>query len=125
MRPAEPYPLAMIIEDDDKLSLIFIQALKMAGFEVTHIDNGRKAVEALQTTVPTLILLDLHLPEVPGEQLLARIRQDPRLARVIVVITTADPITANVLDEQTDFILQKPISFGQLRDLAVRIRGML
>jgi CheY-like chemotaxis protein len=117
-----PKPLALIIEDDDKLATIFTGALSMAGFETVFIANGRVALETLKEITPRLILLDLHLPEVSGDKILHAIRADERIKNAIVVLATADSSMADYLEDKSDFVLQKPISFLQLRDLAERIR---
>ena len=48
-------------------------------------------------------------------------RADGRLSATRVLITTADPSTAQVLEDQADLVLIKPVSFTQLRDLAARL----
>ena len=118
-------PLALIIEDDDKLSVIYAEALHQAGFETSVIHDGAVALEQVVVLSPALIVLDLHLPYVSGDEILNRIRHDEGLARSQVIVTTADAARAAALPNQPDFILIKPISFLQLRDLAQRIRSTL
>jgi DNA-binding response OmpR family regulator len=65
-------------------------------------------------------LLDLHLPGVSGERILQLIRSDPRLAGTRVIIASADPRTVRLLEAEADIALVKPVTFGQLRDLAAR-----
>lgn len=113
--------LAMIIEDNEDLAIIFAEALRAAGFETETIEDGQKAMEQLDASVPAIVILDLHLPQVSGERLLRRIRQDHRFADTRVIIATADPRLADMLKDDADLVLLKPISFGQLRDLAARL----
>jgi len=112
--------LALVIEDDPAQQDIFSQAIKMAGFTVEAISNGDKALQRLQEVTPQLVILDLHLPIVSGDEILAAIRADERLASVPVILATADPILAEALSDSSDLVLLKPISFNQLRDLASR-----
>jgi CheY-like chemotaxis protein len=121
MNDTPSHPLAMIVEDDDKQATIFAQALQIAGFTVEHVSNGRIAQERLAQTLPVLIVLDLHLPEVSGDKLLHQIRSDERLLNTQVILATADPAMADSLTDHSDYIMQKPISFSQLKDLATRI----
>jgi len=116
-------PLALIIEDDRKQATIFDQALRMADFETEIIQDGQVALERLGTIVPTLVVLDLHLPYVSGDDILRQIRADERLAETRVILATADPLMAELLQQESDLVLLKPISFGQLRDLAMRLRS--
>ena len=115
-------PIALIVEDDAKLADIFSQAVKAAGFEVVVSVNGRSALELLPSTTPTLILLDLHLPDIPGREVLTAIHQEARLQSSIIMLTTADAWLAETLRSEVDFVLMKPISYAQLRDLAERLR---
>jgi DNA-binding response OmpR family regulator len=114
-------PIAIIIEDDEDLSQIFAQAMSAAGFVTEIIRDGRTAMQRLAEINPSVVLLDLHLPRVPGETLLKQIRSEKRLQDTRVVLTTADTIAAELLNEQADFVLVKPISYAQLRDLARRL----
>ena len=123
--PMTNKPLALVVEDDDKLVSIFTQALKIADFETTSVCDGREAIQLLGTIQPAVILLDLHIPGAAGDKVLAHIRQEARLKKAQVILATADPLMADMLIDQSDFILQKPVSFGQLRDLAVRLRSTL
>jgi len=115
-------PLALIIEDDYDLSDIFAQALQAAGFETQIIRSGDTALARLASTTPDVVVLDLHLPHVSGVDILQEIRADARLAETRVIVATADPRAAEVLEDQATLVLLKPISFGQLRDLAGRLR---
>lgn len=114
-------PLALIIEDDEDLSFIFSTALSQANFEVEIIHDGGEALERLRAVVPDLVTLDLHLPEVAGKQLLHFIRGDKRLEQTLVIITTADSLMAQTLNNQADMVLLKPVSFDQLRDLSEKV----
>ena len=112
--------LALIIEDDPAQQDIFSHAVKMAGFKTEGIGHGGDALKRLSEVVPQLVILDLHLPSVSGDEILASIRADERLASVPVILATADPILAESLSDSSDLVLLKPISFNQLRDLASR-----
>ena len=116
--------LALIVEDDEDLADIFAEALRGIGYEVEHVADGRVAQERLKTgTAPFLILLDMHLPHVSGADLLTNlIKQDERFAKTMVIITTADARMGDTYGDQVDFVLIKPISFVQLRDLTARLK---
>jgi DNA-binding response OmpR family regulator len=115
-------PFSLIIEDDFDLSIIFSEALNAAGFETEIVRNGRIAFERLTQVSPDVVILDLHLPEVDGGTILNSIRSSTHLSKTIIVITTADAVMGEQLRDNADFVLIKPISFGQLRDLTMRLR---
>ncbi len=114
--------LALIIEDDQKLAAIFALALQMAEFETEIIHDGEMALARLAETRPAVVVLDLHLPNVSGADILRQIKADTRLAKTRVMLATADSFMAETLRSEADLVLLKPISFTQLRDLATRLR---
>jgi DNA-binding response OmpR family regulator len=114
---------ALIIEDDEDLSFIFAEAMRVAGFEPEIIRDGQAAIKRLAEITPSLIVLDLHLPHVAGTSILKQIRETEHLENVRMVVATADARLAEQTDKQADFVLIKPISFTLLRDLAIRLRN--
>jgi CheY-like chemotaxis protein len=120
--PNKSEPLALIVEDDEKLVVIFARALQEAGFKVQKVMDGQQAIQALSNLEPSVVVLDLHLPGATGDKVLAAIRSNDRLKKTTVILATADQIMADSLSEQTDFVMLKPISFSQLRDLTARLR---
>ncbi len=114
--------LAFVVEDDPDLSVIFAQALQAAGFETEVIRDGQVALTRLAQVQPVVVVLDLHLPHISGDAILRHIRTDARLTQTRVIVATADPVMADTLQTEADLVLIKPISFSQLRDLAVRLR---
>lgn len=115
---------ALIIEDDEDLASIFAEALRGVGFDVELVADGKTAQERLKNGAPPfLVLLDMHLPHISGADLLMNvIKKDERLAKTIIIITTADARMGEAYNEQVDFVMVKPISFVQLRDLTSRLR---
>lgn len=113
-------PLALIVEDEKDISVIFAKALHAAGFETQAVHSGDAAIEWLSLNNPTVVVLDLHMPRVAGTDVLQHIRNEPRLADVNVIIATAYPHMAESIQEAADWIFFKPVSFSQLRDLAAR-----
>ncbi len=114
-------PVALVIEDDPDLSIIFSESLKAAGFQVESVHNGTAGRQWLTENRPDVVVLDLHLPNMSGAELMEWIRTEERLANTQVIVTTADPRMADMLQDQADLVLIKPISFSQLRDLAKRL----
>ena len=114
-------PLALIIEDDKKLADIFSLTLRV-DFEVEVIGDGEAALARLAETVPALVVLDIHLPQVSGLDILRQIRADQRLKSVRVIVATADGLRGIDLRGMADLVLFKPISPSQLHNLAQRLR---
>ena len=114
-------PLALIIEDDPDAAEIFSAAVKAAEYETEIIASGNKALDRLAVTTPSIVVLDLHLPNVSGADILRYIRSEPRLEKTRVIIASADPLAADSLYGKATLVLIKPISFTQLRNLAKRL----
>lgn len=112
--------LAFVIEDDYDASQIYATALNMAGYETEIISSGDTALDRLRQATPELIVLDLHLPQIEGGDLLRFIRADERLKHKLVFIASADPLVAESLRAQADLTLIKPVTFTQIRDFARR-----
>jgi DNA-binding response OmpR family regulator len=115
-------PFALIIEDDQKIATLFANALETVGYETEIVRDGQLALTRLTAITPNTVVLDLHLPNVSGRDILAHIRGDKRFTQTRVMIITADAILAESLSEDADIVLLKPINFTQLRDLAARLR---
>jgi DNA-binding response OmpR family regulator len=113
---------AFIIEDDQDLSTIFADALETVGYQVEQIKDGLQAQQRLKEEVPYVILLDMHLPHISGADLLKEIKADERFKDTYVMLTTADARLAEVYETIADFVMVKPISFVQLRDLTARLK---
>jgi len=113
---------AFIIEDDEDLSTIFADALETVGYQVEQIKDGLVAQQRLKEEVPFMILLDLHLPHISGADLLKEIKADERFKDTYVMLTTADARQAEAYEPIADFVMVKPISFVQLRDLTARLK---
>jgi DNA-binding response OmpR family regulator len=114
-------PLALIVEDSQTQAIILAEALQAAGFEAEIITDGDTALARLASVVPDIVVLDLHLPGVPGIDVLRHIRAEARLAKTRVIVVTIESQSAAVIQDEADLVLLKPVDFAQLRDLAARL----
>ncbi len=112
---------ALLVEDDQLLLDLYNRALTAAGYHVTVTPDGQQALDHLAENIPYLVILDLHLPKRSGEEVLRYIRAETRLAATKVIIASADAALANWLDQQADFVLNKPVTYTQLRALTLRL----
>ncbi|MRR29472.1 response regulator [bacterium] len=83
----------LVVEDDPGMREMLRLALATEGWEVFEAENGRKALERLESRVPGLILLDLMMPEMDGFEFMHELRKRPDCTRVPVVIVTAKDLT--------------------------------
>lgn len=118
-------PRALIVEDVPDLAEIFSLAINAAGYQTTILTNGQQAKQFLANDVPDLLVLDIHLPFYSGDRLLEEIRQRPHFAHTMIIVVTADTRRGEELRDIADFVLHKPISFKQLRDLSSRLTAAM
>ena len=112
---------ALIIEDDSDAAFIWRKAMLDNDLDATVISEGDKASLALRELVPDVILLDLHLPNVSGLDLLKQIRSTPALNATKVVLITADYRMADSVETDADMVLIKPVTYSQVRELIERL----
>ena len=117
---ADSTPLALIVEDDENLANAFAYALDEFSLKVFY--HGGEALMWLQGdgNIPAVIVLDLNLPGVPGSEILDYVRSQDRMAKTRVFIASADHLLTSALRQKADIVLQKPIGFKQLQQLAKR-----
>lgn len=115
-----------MIEDDARLAGMVGEYLTQSGFTVMHRGDGASGLQALQDSAPSLVILDLMLPDMDGLELCRRIRALPgEAARVPVLMLTAkgDAMDRVIgLEIGADDYLPKPF---EPRELLARIRAVL
>ena len=77
-----------IIEDDQAISQMYRMKFEADGFDVSLADNGRSGVDLVKSFMPDMVLLDLQMPEMTGNEALAHIRAQPWGAKIPVIILT-------------------------------------
>ena len=105
----------LLIEDELELAGFLKQGLKYEGYVVDHLDDGKNAGEQLKKEKYDLIILDLILPTVSGEEVLKemRLQRDTTPVIVLTAINEVDSIT-KILNIGADDYLIKPFSFVEL-----------
>ena len=121
----------LVVEDDAATREMLRRTLEKEGWKVVEAENGRVGLEKLDAGIPTMILLDLMMPEMDGFEFMQALRERPDGRLVPVVVITAKDITVEDrrrLNGQVAKILQKGTTsseelLAELRALAGRERG--
>lgn len=81
-------PRILLVEDDELLLKMYNAKFIMEGFETETAKNGQEALDILRTFKPTLVILDVMMPVMDGIETLKRIKADPNLKDLPVVMLT-------------------------------------
>jgi CheY-like chemotaxis protein len=110
--------IVLQIEDNPSNSALVEQVLaKRPGVRLISAGEGRAGLELARQHRPDLVLLDLHLPDLPGDELLHRLKAVPELADTKVVVVSADATPSRIremLDLGVEGYLTKPVDVGAL-----------
>lgn len=101
---------ALVVEDDSDSRRILSGALKSEGWTVEEAENGRVALECLSRSRPSIILLDLMMPEMDGFEFVAKLRESSENRNIPIVVLTAkevSPEERRKLNGQVAKIVQK------------------
>lgn len=121
----EEKQIVYIVEDDTSIRELEMYALKNAAFEVSGFADGMELMNALESRVPDIILLDIMLPNEDGLDILKRIRNSALYCNVPVIMVTARTSEIDAvkgLDMGADDYITKP--FGVM-ELVSRVKAIL
>jgi DNA-binding response OmpR family regulator len=115
-------PHIIVVDDEAPAREMVGEYLKMHGFTVTLCDGGKSLRNAIDTSVPDLVVLDLNMPEEDGLSIIRDLKSRTNVP-VIMLTATASPIDRVVgLELGADDYIAKPC---ELRELMARIRSVL
>src|SRR5262245_50598950 len=115
----------LIVDDNPVVSSMLRHGLTAEGYEVAVAADGRAALETVAHSPPDLVLLDVDLPHVPGDEICRRLKTDPATRLIPVVMITAAGGARNKLaawEYGADEFLPKPF---HLVEVVARCRSLL
>lgn len=83
----------LVVEDDPASSELVTRILQKDGWKIEKASNGREAFACMEASPPSLVLLDLMMPEMDGFELVARLRTHPTLSKIPVLVLTSKMLT--------------------------------
>ncbi|MEA5522521.1 response regulator [Limnoraphis robusta] len=123
---SNPINHILIVEDDLSARQMLRELLERDGWRVWEAEDGSTALKQLTQHTPSLILLDLVLPQISGFELIDLLRNTPDWARIPIIVTTAMDLTSresSQLQGCVEQILQK--GSYNCEDLLRDIRGLV
>ena len=107
----------VLIVDDEPFNIdVLEQALDGTDYQVMRASNGQEALGKIHSEQPDLILLDLMMPIVDGFQVLAKVKDDPMLRDIPVIIVSAEHDSKSIvkgIKQGAEDYLTKPIDTAQ------------
>jgi len=116
-------PLVLIVEDDADIAIVLRDRLTSMGYEAMTVSAGQAALDALKRVMPSLLLLDVQLPDptLNGLAVLKHVRQEwPEMPVILMTAFGTIPMAVDAMKEgATDFVT-KPFDFEHLAMVITR-----
>ena len=110
--PSRPARI-LVVDDERHIARFLVFVLTGVGYEAQAVYDGEEALAAVKSFEPDGILLDLLLPKLSGKEVLCRLRADPALSGLKILMLTGCPVqeddVANPLSSGADAYCVKPI----------------
>ncbi|MBA5763535.1 sigma-54-dependent Fis family transcriptional regulator [Vibrio sp. 404] len=106
----------LLIEDSKSLATLYKQYVKDEPYDFYHVETGEEAMRFIERETPQLIILDLKLPDLPGEQILDWLVEHQIPSSVIVATAHGSiDVAVSLLQKGAKDFLEKPIKAGRLK----------
>lgn len=115
-------PYILIVEDDPKIARIVKVYLEGAGYRVVHVSHGKQAIEAFTRERPILVILDLMLPDMVGEEVCQTIKQADDIPVIMLTAKSSEDERIAGFALGADDYVVKPFS---PRELVYRVKALL
>ncbi|PJF27035.1 MAG: hypothetical protein CUN53_05570 [Phototrophicales bacterium] len=106
--------LVLVAEDDTSLRQIICESLSQIGLVVLEAKSGTEALKLLTDKRPNIVLLDMRLPQISGEEILEIIYAHPDYARTRVIVLTASATFDPRILRPDDQYLMKPVPMSSI-----------
>lgn len=123
LRENRTAPKILVVEDNELNLKLFRDLLEAQKYEVVSTRDGMEAYRLAREIMPNLVLMDVQLPEVSGLEVTKRMRQDPMLQNIPVIVVTAFALAeddAKVKASGCVAAVTKPISIKPFIELVAK-----
>jgi two-component system KDP operon response regulator KdpE len=117
-----PGPRILVVDDEPQIHRFLRPALQAAGYVVERADTAAEGLRLAASRAPDAVLLDLGLPDLDGQEALARLRQFSEVPVIVLSARDREADKIAALDGGADDYVEKPFSVGEL---LARIRTAL
>ncbi len=116
----------VVVEDEIDAAEMFGEMMRVSGFRVVKSYSSGPAISIITEEMPDLVILDVMMPDISGLDVLRYIRNDPRLAKIPVIVVSAKSMPADIkvgLDAGASVYLTKPVGFLDLKQAVEKAIG--
>jgi signal transduction histidine kinase len=114
-----PFPKILIVDDEREIVDLVKSLLSVDRYEFIEAYDGETAFQKAVEEIPSLVVLDMHLGRMSGYEVIGRLKQDRRTAKIPVLIMSGYSVDEKMLENQGPHaqipILRKPLRVEQLR----------
>ena len=107
-------PLILVVEDDPAVRNLIVAALEAHGLRHMAVETAHAAIAAASSQAPSIVLLDLGLPDMDGVEIIKKVRGWSSLPIIVVSARSEDRDKISALDAGADDYLTKPFSADEL-----------
>ena len=112
----------LVADDEEMIREAVASYLESQGYQVFRAENGEEALNILKREPISLVILDLMLPDLPGEEVCVRIRKQSRVPIIMLTAINVEYDMIHGLDLGADDYITKPFS---LKNLSARVQAVL
>lgn len=121
---SEAAPTVLIVDDNWYNRDIFRMALENAGYAITEAEDGQQALDLLKDNTYSLLVLDLQMPGIDGNDVLKQVRATDQHKNMRILVVTANPhMATDEVDKLADHIMMKPIDVVSFARFTERLRA--
>lgn len=115
----------LLVEDSTSLAILYKEYVKNEPYELFHVETGREAKQFIEWYLPQLVILDLQLPDISGQEILEWV-QENQFPTTIIIATAHGSIdvAVNLIQSGAKDFLEKPIKAERLKtSIAVNLEN--
>jgi CheY-like chemotaxis protein len=114
----------ILVADDNKHELYLVQVrLEEAGYKVLCAKDGEEAIGLTQENKPDLLILDVRMPKLDGDQVYMMLKSDPATKHIPILILTGLRSDAEIASSHEEDIFAKPVNFETLKARLKQLLG--
>ena len=114
-------PKVLIVDDDRSMVKLLTTLLRLDGFQVIHEARGAEVLNIIRAQKPDAVLMDVHLSDADGIDLLNQIRADVAIGKTPVIIASGEDVRYQCEEAGANGFILKPYAPDQLTEALKRV----